>query len=114
MMSSMAAAVHDSALAVAVDVGGSAAPAAADVSAEDVAAGAPARGVGPAGGVLWTPGGVVARSSGSRAVVGGPVATTRLVTGQRVRVDGTAGTIVVLDDAAPTPTAQPMAAGAGA
>ena len=65
-------------------------------------------------GGMMTHGSVVAREYGIPAVVGVHEATTRLVTGQRVRVDGTAGTIVVLDDAAPTPTAQPMAAGAGA
>jgi len=64
-------------------------------------------------GGMMTHGSVVAREYGIPAVVGVHEATTRLVTGQRVRVDGTAGTIVVLDDAAPTPTAQPMAAGAG-
>jgi pyruvate,water dikinase len=65
-------------------------------------------------GGMMTHGSVVAREYGIPAVVGVHEATTRLVTGQRVRVDGTAGTIVVLDDAAPTPTAQAMAAGAGA
>ena len=65
-------------------------------------------------GGMMTHGSVVAREYGIPAVVGVHEATTRLVTGQRVRVDGTAGTIVVLDDTAPTPTAQPMAAGAGA
>jgi pyruvate,water dikinase len=55
---------------------------------------------------------VVAREYGIPAVVGVHEATTRLVTGQRVRVDGTAGTIVVVDVAATTPTAEPVAAGA--
>ena len=45
-----------------------------------------------------THGSVVAREYGIPAVVGVHEATTRLVTGQRVRVDGTAGTIVVLDE----------------
>jgi pyruvate,water dikinase len=65
-------------------------------------------------GGMMTHGSVVAREYGIPAVVGVHEATTRLVTGQRVRVDGTAGTIVVLDDAAPTAVARPVAAAAGA
>ncbi len=47
-------------------------------------------------GGLMTHGSVVAREYGIPAVVGVHEATTRLKTGQRVRVDGTAGRIVVL------------------
>ena len=47
-------------------------------------------------GGLMTHGSVVAREYGIPAVVGVHEATTRLKTGQRVRVDGTAGQIVVL------------------
>ena len=43
---------------------------------------------------------MVAREYGIPAVVGVHEATTRLATGQRVRLDGTAGTIVLLDEAA--------------
>ena len=49
-------------------------------------------------GGMMTHGSVVAREYGIPAVVGVHEATTRLVTGQRVRLDGTAGTIVVVDD----------------
>jgi rifampicin phosphotransferase len=42
-------------------------------------------------------GSVVAREYGIPAVVGVPEATTRLRTGQRVRVDGSTGTVVPLD-----------------
>ncbi|MCZ7574824.1 MAG: PEP-utilizing enzyme [Ardenticatenaceae bacterium] len=48
-------------------------------------------------GGLMTHGSVVAREYGIPAVVGVHHATTRLVTGQRVRVDGTSGRIVLLD-----------------
>ena len=44
-----------------------------------------------------THGSVVAREYGIPAVVGVHEATTRLQTGQRVRVDGTAGRVTVLD-----------------
>ncbi|MCB9131204.1 MAG: hypothetical protein H6647_09705 [Anaerolineales bacterium] len=47
-------------------------------------------------GGLMTHGSVVAREYGIPAVVGVNEATTRLKTGQRVRVDGTRGRIVVL------------------
>lgn len=47
-------------------------------------------------GGLMTHGSVVARELGLPAVVGVHDATVRLVTGQRVRLDGTNGTIVVL------------------
>ena len=47
---------------------------------------------------MMTHGSVVAREYGIPAVVGVHEATTRLATGQRVRLDGTAGTIVVLDE----------------
>jgi len=64
-------------------------------------------------GGMMTHGSVVAREYGIPAVVGVHEATTRLVTGQRVRVDGTSGTIVLLDDATPV-EAEPVPAGAGA
>lgn len=48
-------------------------------------------------GGLMTHGSVVAREYGIPAVVGVHQATTRLQTGQRVRVDGSAGTITLLD-----------------
>ena len=63
---------------------------------------APAGLVTEVGGMM-THGSVVAREYGIPAVVGVHEATTRLDTGQRVRVDGTAGTIVVLDEAGPEP-----------
>lgn len=44
-------------------------------------------------------GSVVAREYGIPAVVGVPEATTRLRSGQRVRVDGTAGRVTLLDEA---------------
>ncbi len=47
-------------------------------------------------GGLMTHGSVVAREYGIPAVVGVHEATTRLQTGQRVRVDGTAGRVVVM------------------
>ena len=47
-------------------------------------------------GGLMTHGSVVAREYGIPAVVGVHEATTRLKTGQRVRVDGSAGRVVVL------------------
>ena len=47
-------------------------------------------------GGMMTHGSVVAREYGIPAVVGVPHATRRLVTGQRVRIDGTTGTIKVL------------------
>ena len=47
---------------------------------------------------MMTHGSVVAREYGIPAVVGVHEATTRLTTGQRVRLDGTAGTIVLLDE----------------
>ena len=48
-------------------------------------------------GGMMTHGSVVAREYGIPAVVGVHQATTRLKDGQRIRVDGTAGKIVVLD-----------------
>jgi len=42
---------------------------------------------------------VVAREYGLPAVVGVHEATTRLQTGQRVRVDGTTGQVTLLDEA---------------
>jgi pyruvate,water dikinase len=42
---------------------------------------------------------IVCREYGIPAVVGTGFATTRLITGQRVRIDGKAGTVVVLDTA---------------
>jgi pyruvate,water dikinase len=50
-------------------------------------------------GGLMTHGSVVAREYGIPAVVGVHQATTRLETGQRVRVDGSRGTITILHDA---------------
>ena len=49
-------------------------------------------------GGMMTHGSVVAREYGIPAVVGVHEATTRLVTGQRIRLDGTSGTIELLDD----------------
>ncbi len=67
-------------------------------------------------GGMMTHGSVVAREYGIPAVVGVHEATTRLVTGQRVRLDGTAGTIVLVDDAegAASPEPEPVPTGAGA
>ncbi len=48
-------------------------------------------------GGMMTHGSVVAREYGIPAVVGVGQATTRLKTGQRVRVDGSAGQVVILD-----------------
>jgi pyruvate,water dikinase len=45
---------------------------------------------------MVTHGSVVAREYGTPAVVGVSEATSRLVTGQRVRVDGSTGTITIL------------------
>jgi pyruvate,water dikinase len=58
-------------------------------------------------GGLMTHGSVVAREYGIPAVVGVHDATTRLQTGQRIRVDGSTGQIVLLDPdpAAPEPVA---------
>jgi len=50
-------------------------------------------------GGLMTHGAVVAREYGIPAVVGVHQATTRLETGQRVRVDGSAGRVMILDEA---------------
>jgi pyruvate,water dikinase len=47
---------------------------------------------------------VLAREFGIPAVIGTSVATHRIATGDRVRVDGTAGKVEILrDDAAPSP-----------
>ena len=57
-------------------------------------------------GGLMTHGSVVAREYGIPAIVGVHQATQRLRTGQRIRVDGSAGLIAVLDvelDAAERP-----------
>jgi pyruvate,water dikinase len=48
-------------------------------------------------GGLMTHGSVVAREYGIPAVVGVAHATTRLVTGQRIRVDGSSGVVTILD-----------------
>jgi phosphohistidine swiveling domain-containing protein len=48
-------------------------------------------------GGLMTHGAVVARAYGIPAVVGVHEATTLLRTGQRVRVDGTSGLVIILD-----------------
>ena len=50
-------------------------------------------------GGMMTHGAVVAREYGLPAVVGVHEATTRLQTGQRVRVDGTTGQVTLLDEA---------------
>jgi pyruvate,water dikinase len=50
-------------------------------------------------GGMMTHGSVVAREYGIPAVVGVHEATTRLKNGQRIRIDGTAGKIIVLDQA---------------
>ncbi len=49
-------------------------------------------------GGMMTHGSVVAREYGIPAVVGVHEATTRLRTGQRIRLDGSAGTILLLDE----------------
>jgi phosphoenolpyruvate synthase/pyruvate phosphate dikinase len=49
-------------------------------------------------GGLMTHGAVVAREYGIPAVVGVHEATTRLRTGQRVRVDGSSGVVTVLEE----------------
>jgi pyruvate,water dikinase len=49
-------------------------------------------------GGLMTHGSVVAREYGIPAVVGVGGATTRLHTGQRIRIDGSAGQITILSD----------------
>lgn len=49
-------------------------------------------------GGMITHGSVVAREYGIPAVVGVHEATTRLATGQRIRLDGTAGTVELLDE----------------
>jgi pyruvate,water dikinase len=66
-------------------------------------------------GGMMTHGSVVAREYGIPAVVGVHEATTRLTTGQRVRLDGTAGTIVLLDGVLPgsEAEAEPVGANAG-
>jgi len=57
-----------------------------------------------AGGLVMEMGGanshgaVVAREYGIPAVVGVPDATSRIVTGQRVHVDGTSGVVIAVDD----------------
>jgi pyruvate,water dikinase len=51
-------------------------------------------------GGLMTHGSVVAREYGIPAVVGVNQATARLKTGQRIRVDGTAGIVTILPDQA--------------
>lgn len=57
-------------------------------------------------GGMMTHGSVVAREYGIPAVVGVHQATTRLKDGQRIRIDGTAGRIVILDlDEQQNPTA---------
>lgn len=61
-------------------------------------------------GGLMTHGSVVAREYGIPAVVGVHDATTRLQTGQRVRVDGSSGQIQILAPAPPTAPAAPTLA----
>jgi pyruvate,water dikinase len=66
-------------------------------------------------GGMMTHGSVVAREYGIPAVVGVHEATTRLTTGQRVRLDGTTGTIVLLDDEpVGGPAPEPVGATTGA
>jgi pyruvate,water dikinase len=48
-------------------------------------------------GGMMSHGAVVAREYGIPAVVGVAGATERIATGQRVRLDGAAGTIVIVD-----------------
>ena len=48
-------------------------------------------------GGLMTHGAVVAREYGIPAVVSVPAATSRIETGQRIRVDGTRGFVQILD-----------------
>ncbi|NHZ72464.1 MAG: phosphoenolpyruvate synthase, partial [Aquificales bacterium] len=54
-------------------------------------------------GGLMTHGSVVAREYGIPAVVGVSNVTTQLKTGQRIRVDGTAGTVTILDNGDKSP-----------
>jgi rifampicin phosphotransferase len=49
-------------------------------------------------GGMMTHGAVVAREYGIPAVVGVDGATSRLSTGQRVRVDGTHGEVVIIEE----------------
>lgn len=56
-------------------------------------------------GGMMTHGSVVAREYGIPAVVGVHEATTRLHTGQRIRLDGGTGAIQILDDASPETSA---------
>ena len=56
-------------------------------------------------GGMMTHGSVVAREYGIPAVVGVHQATTRLHTGQRIRLDGMTGAIEILDEA-PDPALQ--------
>ena len=65
-------------------------------------------------GGMMTHGSVVAREYGIPAVVGVHQATTRPHTGQRIRLDGMAGTIEVLDEAPPIPASEVVDGGAGA
>jgi len=53
---------------------------------------------------------IVCREYGIPAVVGTGFATARLTTGQRVRIDGKAGTVVVLEPAPETTHATDTAA----
>jgi pyruvate,water dikinase len=52
-------------------------------------------------GGMMTHGAVVAREYGIPAVVGVHQATTRLKTGQRIRLDGSSGTIVLVTETQP-------------
>ncbi|HMN30887.1 MAG TPA: PEP-utilizing enzyme, partial [Caldilineaceae bacterium] len=60
-------------------------------------------------GGLMTHGSVVAREYGIPAVVGVHEATSRLRSGQQVRVDGVRGEIILLDEAAPTASSSAIA-----
>ncbi|HSL33373.1 MAG TPA: PEP-utilizing enzyme, partial [Candidatus Limnocylindrales bacterium] len=56
---------------------------------------------------------VLSREFGIPAVVGTSIATHRIATGDRIRVDGTSGTVEILESAGPAaPTAPPSAASA--
>jgi pyruvate,water dikinase len=56
---------------------------------------------------------VLSREFGIPAVVGTSVATKRIRTGDRIRVDGTKGIVEVLESAAGAPAASPEAAAIG-
>jgi pyruvate,water dikinase len=51
---------------------------------------------------------VLSREFGIPAVIGTSVATQRIVTGDRLRIDGTAGKVEILRDAPSEPAARPV------